>query len=325
MFLHAENYRSAIAELIAESSKVNIAVAFWGKGAEDFIPDSGKTTRIICNLRTGGTNPLVIESLQGRNGVEVRNLDVLHAKLVLGGKTAVLGSANFSTNGLNFEGDEELKGWQEAGCRIDAPDQLKAMQNWFDEQWKQSAVITPGMLKEAKETWKLRSASRPFDQRRGKRLLDMPTSSLSGRNIVAAVWRQKASDYAKEVFEAKKLEVADEAFTSSWDFYEDWFDRLVPGQIVIDVHIGPKNGVYINGPYEIFDETRHVRLVEGEEQEMSMHYGRKLRSLSGIPAASALAGIKEQIGRNPERLLPAAAEDSRVIPLEDFIDEIRSF
>lgn len=325
MFLHAENYRPAIAELMAESSKVDIAVAFWGKGAEDFIPASGKATRIVCNLRAGGTNPSVIESLMRRNGVEVRNLDVLHAKLVLGQKTAILGSANFSTNGLNFEGDDELKGWQEAGYRIDAPDQLKAMRNWFNEQWKQAEVVTVGMLKEAKQIWRLRSATRPFDQRRGKRLLDMPRSSLAGRNIIVAVWRQKVSDYAIEIFEAKKHAVADEAFTRSWGFYEDWFDRLNIGQIVIDVHIGPKSGVYISGPYEIFDETRHVRLVECGEQEMSLHYCRKLRSLPGIPAASALAGIKEQIERDPEQLLPAAAEDSRAIPLEDFIDEIRSF
>lgn len=325
MFLHAENYRSAITQQIAESDQVDIAVAFWGKGAEEFIPDSGKTMRIICNLRTGGTNPSVIEALMERDGIEIRNLDVLHAKLVLTQKTAILGSANFSTNGLNFEGDEELRGWQEAGCWIDAPDQLNAMRKWFDDQWKQSAMITATMLKEAREAWNLRSATRPFDQRRGKRLLDMPVASLAGRNIIAAVWRQKASDYAREVFEARKRDVADEVFARSWTFYEDWFDRLRPDQVVIDVHIGPRNGVYISGPYEIFDETPHTRLIDGEEEKMSLHYGRKLRSLYGIPAAVALAGIKEQIERDPERLLPASAEDSRAIAIEDFIDEIRSF
>ena len=131
MFLHAENYKAAIEELIKGSKKLDVAVAFWGKGAEGFIPDSGKSIRIVCNLRSGGTNPFVIKSLMKCEGIEIRNLDVLHAKLVLGSKAAILGSANFSANGLNFEGDDELKGWQEAGLRVDAPEQLKTMRDWF--------------------------------------------------------------------------------------------------------------------------------------------------------------------------------------------------
>ncbi|WP_334169990.1 phospholipase D family protein [Zoogloea sp.] len=322
MFLHAENYKAAIEELIKGSKKLDVAVAFWGKGAEDFIPNSGKSIRIVCNLRSGGTNPFVIKSLMKREGIEIRNLDVLHAKLVLGSKAAILGSANFSANGLNFEGDDELKGWQEAGLRVDAPEQLKSMRDWFGTQWAEAVVITTGMLKEAEEAWKLRKAVRPFDLRRGKRFIDMSASALSGRNIVAAVWRDKASDYAKEVFEAKKRNAEDDAFTRSWVFYEDWSDKLRLGQVVIDVHVGPRGGVYINGPYELFEETRHVRPDSGKE--MSLHYGRKLQSVSGIPVSSALAGIKEQVELAPAKLLPPG-DDARAIPLEDFIDEIRSF
>ncbi|MFZ3184307.1 MAG: phospholipase D family protein, partial [Pseudomonas sp.] len=124
MFLSEDAYLANVKSLLAESTAVDIAVAFWGRGAEPLIPQKGKKLRILCNLGMGGTNPEVISTLRTYPSVEIKNLDRLHAKVMIGDQQAIIGSANCSANGLNFEG-EELAGWHEAGYRVSTQDQLK--------------------------------------------------------------------------------------------------------------------------------------------------------------------------------------------------------
>lgn len=326
MFLHSENYNNAIKTVIKDAKSIDIAVAFWGKGAEALIPE-GKRIRIICNLGSGATNPDVIARLLSCKGVEVRDLDSLHAKVVLTKERAIVGSANFSTNGLNFEGHEELQGWHEAGLVTDNQEHLDDMQSWFNDRWQESLEITDSLLKAAKEVWNSRFNTRPYDLRKGKRLLDIPEASLAGRNIVVAVYRTRLSEMAKEKLQQKKDEAQDPVLTKGWECYEDW-DELEIGNIVIDVYIGPKEGVHINGPYEIFDRVDYaIQDKEEGEIDMILHYARKLKSFPSLPmpVIEALAGIKEQIARDPERLLSKDAEESRLIPLEKFIPEIAAF
>ncbi|MBL3607159.1 hypothetical protein [Pseudomonas syringae] len=61
MFVAPADYKDQLKSLIAEEQNLDFAVAFWGDGAENLIPlDSARSVRIICNLRTGGTNPAVV-------------------------------------------------------------------------------------------------------------------------------------------------------------------------------------------------------------------------------------------------------------------------
>lgn len=328
MLLHSENYNDAIKAIIKKAKTVDIAVAFWGKGADALIP-AGKTVRIICNIESGATNPDVVEKLLSCKNLTVRSLDSLHAKVVLTPTLAIVGSANFSTNGLNFEGEEELKGWHEAGLVTDNKEHLEDLKAWFNSRWKESSKITPLMLTDAKNAWKNRAKSRAFDLRKGKRLIDMHPASLTGRNIFVAVYREQLSDFAKEKLQQKKSNAQDRELTKGWGCYEDWTDLgLGVGNIVIDIYIGPKNGVWINGPYEVFESSAHATSDEDEgEVEVILYYARKLKSLPGIcvPAKKLFDGIGEQIARDPERLLSKDAEESRLIPLEEFISEIAAF
>jgi hypothetical protein len=117
-----------------KGSRALCAVAFWGIGADQLLlgpPD--RDLRVICNLAMGGTNPHVISRLL-EAGIEVRQCDVLHAKVYIGTDDAVITSANASMNGLGL-GDEA--GWIETGWIIPA----KAAVPWFEALWDQSADI----------------------------------------------------------------------------------------------------------------------------------------------------------------------------------------
>ena len=117
MFISTGTYITELEQLIGENNQLRCAVAFWGKGANNLFIDFAKrggNLQIICNLESGATNPNVINELLDMQNVEVRQLNDLHAKVISGENKAIVGSANFSCNGLNLE-ESEQTGWEEAG------------------------------------------------------------------------------------------------------------------------------------------------------------------------------------------------------------------
>ena len=119
-----------------------IAVPFWGNGslrALGLDKCDPADVRILCNLSTGGCNPDVIRDLMTL-GFQVRALKSLHAKVYLGAKSAVLGSANASIDGLGL--DEDGSGWHEACTRIDDPAAVKKLGDWFEALWKKAADLS---------------------------------------------------------------------------------------------------------------------------------------------------------------------------------------
>jgi len=119
-----------------------IAVPFWGRHALEALglnKRDSKGVRILCNLSAGGCNPDVIRALISL-GFQVRALESLHAKVYLGPKSAVLGSANASIDGLGL--DKKNPGWNEACTVIDDPDAVKQLGDWFELLWKDAADLS---------------------------------------------------------------------------------------------------------------------------------------------------------------------------------------
>ena len=152
-FLVGNQLSKAIGEILKEPA-CRCAVAFWGKDASKKLASDQTTVQIICNLRSGGTNPFEIEKLPRRN---MRRHDTLHAKVYLGAKHAVICSANVSSNGLGLEGIEQAH-WVEAGVLLN---DISEISRWFEDLWKESLPISDQDLKAAKVNWKLRQKSRP--------------------------------------------------------------------------------------------------------------------------------------------------------------------
>lgn len=161
MFVTSAGYEKAMRDVLSDPGDCSVAVAFWGDGAEKLITSKRNgSIRIICNLRSGATNPSVVETLQGVPGVEIKQHHKLHAKVLISTSRVLIGSANVSANGLNFESDE-LKGWEEAGTVVNDQAQIRAANIWFEELWGKASPIKPGDIAKARDLWRRRRGSRP--------------------------------------------------------------------------------------------------------------------------------------------------------------------
>ena len=323
MFLDSENYLPTLKKLLVEADSVDMAVAFWGEGAEKLLSKLGKKIRIVCNLTSGGTNPEVIEVIKKRPGVEVRHIDRLHAKAIIGKKTAIVGSANMSANGLNLEG-AEIEGWQEAGFRIDSLGHLKDIRVWFERQWGKAEPITDEMLTLASKRWENRRRDRIFQGEEGRSLLSLSESELKQRNIVVALWREQRSQEATERLRERITAEGNSVVTKSWDCYEDWFDALSLNQLVIAVYIGERGKISICEPVEIFEIKMHKHR-EGKQkgEEMSLHYCRTPLAQANPLPRNALKGLDKQIRPIAFELLPKGA-NGYAMPLHEFINKLRN-
>ncbi len=150
MFLVGPELAQAIRRL-TKRGKVDCAVAFWGDGAERmFRTTAARTSRIVCNLRMGGTNPHVIRRLLDL--ARVRHCDALHAKIYLGSNRAIVTSANASANGLGIEGAASAA-WIEVGYLTT---EVAPISVWFEGLWESSEAITDADLTAAEAAWSRR-------------------------------------------------------------------------------------------------------------------------------------------------------------------------
>lgn len=132
-----------------DGSRCLCAVAFWGTEGDTILGATGKSDlRVVCNLSMGGTNPRVIEQLCAQ-GVMVRQNPLLHSKVYIGERKAVVTSANASINGLNL-GPVEKPGWIEAGVVVPASMAL----GWFEQLWSTSnQVLVPKDIDDAMQLY----------------------------------------------------------------------------------------------------------------------------------------------------------------------------
>jgi hypothetical protein len=152
-FLAGAELSKAIGQILGENG-CRCAVAFWGTGARELLSPENHAARLVCNLKSGGTNPHEIERFP-RN--IVKQHETLHAKVYIGQSRAIVCSANVSANGLGREGGEQAH-WSEAGILTD---DTAAIAEWFDAIWKASRDISPEDIKNAKALWHIAQRNRP--------------------------------------------------------------------------------------------------------------------------------------------------------------------
>lgn len=246
-FLSNTEYLAAVRDAISSAKNIDAAVAFWGAGSEALFSESSVPVRIVCNLLSGGTNPSPIRSLRDIDTVQIHHSSSLHAKVLLTDTVAIIGSANFSTNGLHYEGDE-LAGWLEAGILTDDRDVLEKVAGWFSTLWNSSFPIEESDLLAASTAWERSRTNRAagpttksFDQ--------LKKSDLLGRPVHLVLWRIKPSESGEQDFGIVQKEAAVNGLnTKELDFYEDW-PSLPTDAYLIDVNIGPKGSIKVGNLY----------------------------------------------------------------------------
>ena len=262
MLLDGDKYLNKVSDLIKNGKKVRIAVAFWGAQSESLFEGfSGEHLQIICNLSMGGSNPTIIEKLMTIENVEVRQLDQLHAKLVLSDNGMVVGSANMSANGLGFEG-EESDGFFELGVYITDSILLTDTAHWFDNKWNRARKISEQDIEVAKKKWLKRRGVRPSKESNLAEkpgLLEMDIGDLKDRAFYLVMFRYKASK--KEKIYLNKISKSEDFSGRKLDIYSGWDDGQLPrerGDIIIPIYVGARERLEIYSPQTPLPELRKV-------------------------------------------------------------------
>jgi len=247
MLLFDQTYLTSIRDALREAERVDVAVAFWGTGSEHILDELNAKARLICNLLSGGTNPAPIAILRGRNNIEVRHFAELHAKVLLTNSVAIVGSANFSTNGLHYEADE-IRGWREAGLLSQDSSVLHSAQQWFDQLWSESRAITDADMNQAALAWEKARRYRTIAKTGNPDQL--PTrAEMIDRTIYVVIWGEEASKEAEgQIGQVRRAQKGRREDAEELDYYEDW-KALPKNSSLIDVHIGSRRGISIGYIY----------------------------------------------------------------------------
>lgn len=273
-FIPPNGYRKTLTHLVTEEESIDVAVAFWGHGAQKLIhPVTKKPIRIICNLKTGGTNPRVIESFlalsrEVGSQVQIRQCDVLHAKVVIGKTQAVIGSANISANGLGLE-DEDSAHWLEAGMHILERSELDKMQAWFDSLWSSDHVraIEDSDIQAAQIAWKRNRQPPTPDTASTPKFFsftDFTASSLRRANAYALLYRQNLSPAAQATLKTiQDQSIAPQHVVQTsirlWG-YENWPDFPSDTRAeYVDIRWGLRNGIRVFGACRFLGQQAEVQ------------------------------------------------------------------
>lgn len=308
-FISTESdHLSSVKTIVATDTRIWAAVAFWGRGIEEvFKTKPGCDTRVICNLNSGGCNPDVIKTLIDRYAKgAVRQLNNLHAKVVIGDSSALIGSANFSANGLGLEGAELTK-WREASVLTSDPELYAHTEKWFEALWQASKSIETKDLTEAQHRWKLRRLLRKQKgQTFGGFIADMPPEVLASEKIYVTVWRDEASDRAHKSFNKFKKSHSG-LNVGQFDFFED-ATNLPPSGTLISVYLGARGAIKIEGLYlrkanldPMGNKSNSIQIVEKKSDILGRVFSRveRDRLLLKISANVRLAWEREESGNGP--------------------------
>jgi hypothetical protein len=139
------------AQSMIKDCRADVAVAFWGIHAANAVGLNlaASGSRVLLNADSGACNPNELAHLRTFKNVEVRNVGRLHAKLIVGTKKLLVGSANMSSNGLGYEGSE-ASGWSEA-CLISTEQRTVAdAKKWFDALWSKGEPLSDEVIERAR-------------------------------------------------------------------------------------------------------------------------------------------------------------------------------
>ena len=197
--------RARLAELVEESTQVRMAVAFWRVGSLDNLNLTAGTTRIICNLARGATNPHEIDKIRNA-GIEVFQHDDLHAKAYLFNRAALIGSSNASANGLAYQG-EEYRGWVEANVLLRDETFLKSLGSWFEQVWVKARPIGDDDIARALDEWSKRRFRVPRHLPPGSDLLKAlahDPDAFSDRRLYLAVCSSKMDEEGQRLLSRER-------------------------------------------------------------------------------------------------------------------------
>jgi len=266
-FLPGVSIRDEIRKLVHRSSRVWVAVAYWGAGATEWLDLKARKQRdviVVCDLMSGACNPDEIASLRRHLGERfVLKLDRLHAKTWLGDKCAIVGSANISANGLGFEATE-LAGLIEASMYSEDIATVEAVDHWFKSDVLPNATqISEADIRVARRRWKDRRANRPICSSSGSLLdaLKRSPSDFSDRNFLVWIYDEGelSANAERELQRARKERRNQRIY--AWENVEP---GPPPGSIIVDFWADGSGRVKGQGLWQVLHDEPLIRMGPGK-------------------------------------------------------------
>lgn len=297
-FVEGSDLAKQFLDLQKNSSNVDIAVAFWGKGAvEELRIEGGKPTRVICNLDSGACHPDEIEKLRNLLGPNIKNCGSLHAKVYLTDNAVIVGSSNASSNGLAIAGAIS-SGWLEANIVLNQPDLLNDLRSWFDKTWSRATSISAADIKIARLKWDNRSKStggKPL--KKGKigllEVLKERPDILETTKIYCVAYNDDLGEGARKMRDEAKKDK--KKLPELKDFGKPWLSQPVKpyekNSWLIRCNFEKKSGGQIDG-YAYVDAILYYRGIDNPDPYL----------------AHSAAGIKIQ-----GRLFKLTAEEEKIL------------
>lgn len=233
--------------LISSPKPVDIAIAFWGRGAVEQLGlgRAGKGTRILMNAKSGACNPDTLEeilALSQHGFVQARCSDSLHAKVVIGDSEVLVGSANASANGLGFQATQ-LEGWDEACVSVSSDQCVADAKSWYEARWFDGDTyeLTADVIETARQAWKRRRKHLLAAdlQSKNSELVDL----LEGRSVYVVMSDKETSLDLDQVQSIAREGDKSDSFD---DFYENW-SRMPKDAVLLHLYPGSGSGAVDDG------------------------------------------------------------------------------
>lgn len=287
-FVAPDQYKQRLEQLLDDEQDLSLAIAFWGEGAVELISSRpGKNFHILCNLKSGGTNPYVIRELcelaaSSDARIQIRQCDKLHAKVAVGNRKTLIGSANLSGNGLGL-GDRCIAHWLEAGVLTSDEAVVGGARNWFNELWQSNAVrvIEDEDIEAAVNVWtqNRRSWQLPGDPQEEFDLRSFSVGNLEGLPAYALLYRSRVSEEAVEA--TKEFEAQQSESTSALDWwpFESWPVNLSDEKEVdhLAIYYVTNGRVIVDGVCRMIGQRLPLKYIDESEKSghIDMAFARK--------------------------------------------------
>lgn len=205
-----------IQKAIRQCNPSKIAVAYIGADWKMYIPDPHRLSAIIVSP-TFGSNPRAVMDIAKKIGWEqIHFLDELHAKTYIGSDSAVIGSANLTSNGLSGEGLVEL-------CvEVSATETLKKLDVTFETLRQRAQQQYPtteskrARIRELEMLWGAAIANRIVRNNKGNNIPAFSDFEMLGGDQFYVLWYQPVEcEYSDDVKAIESLMIDDIHFASA--------------------------------------------------------------------------------------------------------------
>lgn len=248
---------------IVSNGHADLAVAFWGDRATDLlgIPCDASNIRIVCDAWSGCCNPNILAELLDRNCTLV-DVPHLHAKVYIGDGSAIVASANASTNGLGEEGIEYPKNY-EAGYIVTNPVDVTDAREWFEAIFRIGTPINEDDIPQIRKIWREKRKNRPVGRTITSFLevLQYKPEYLEGRGLKVAIYKYEdpperiERKYRESAFYDKKYDGS----RYSPYYFEAYSWNINSGDYILDV------GRDENGNYECEGVWKVLSIINNKE------------------------------------------------------------